>query len=258
MEKLNAEKIGPFIEATSDYLGNFLIETDKSAIDVLQLLFAPLDQMKLNRIALAAACYHFSGRRYVPLIKTAGEYRATGNVSMRVNDNKVLIKPSGEDFWQIQTSDFILVDLEGRILEGTNKPSIETGMHVSIYKERPDINAIIHTHPVCTKLFANYFDKLVIEDPDQNIHYEVPVIPFYEPGSKELAVHTANALKVIDTNAVILKDHGLVSIGKTLTDAVNFTEEIENEARIEVHRLYRRNKLTVKEARQFLIVETER
>ena len=70
-----------------------------------------------------------------------------GNVSVRVEDGKILITPSGVGKGRMTPDMLVLCDLEGVILEGDRPPSSESKMHLMIYRERPDVRAVVHAHP---------------------------------------------------------------------------------------------------------------
>jgi len=174
--------------------------------------------------ALFIVCRHLYDNKVV----TAGE----GNVSVRVDKERILIKPTGRYFRTIEPEEFILIDKNGKVLDGDSaRPSMETNLHIGVYKNRPDVSAIVHTHPVFAIAYSmNYKDPL-----STGVHHKkVPLIPFYEPGSEKLAEETAKALK--DNDAVILRHHGVVTVGKDLTEATFLTEIVEKYAEIDWRR----------------------
>ena len=148
-----------------------------------------------------------------------------GNISSRVR-NKVIITPSGASnalLWQLATKDLVVLDLEGRVLEGGN-PSIETPVHIALYSRIPEVNAIIHAHTSLLSAFA----KLGMEIIENMFVREatlrnIPIIPIAKPG-KELAEIVCEALKNVEFGTkfgklYLLESHGVLSIGKNLRQA---------------------------------------
>lgn len=233
MGKLKLDKIGS-LGLVAEYLPEFIHRADRPVINVLKQICKDLDQDKLERISLAAVCYHLDSKGYTLSAYEKNEFRATGNVSLRTENDDILIKPSGERFWFLDAKDFILLDSYGTVLEGKKKPSIETPLHTETYHKRPDINAIVHTHPRFSIIYSLAGRALVPKEPrSHDLQERVKIAPIVEKlpaGSYELAEKASNILK--KTDAVILQDHGLVTVGKTLSDASELTEMIEHEARI--------------------------
>jgi L-fuculose-phosphate aldolase len=143
----------------------------------------------------------------------------------------VAISPSGIEYEDMEPADVPVVDLAGVAVEGTRKPSSELGFHRSLYQQRPDIRAVVHTHSV----YATTMACLHWEIPA--VHYlvafsgrKVPLAPYATFGSEELAAHVAATIG--DYNAVLLANHGLVTVGPNLATAFAVAEEIELVAQI--------------------------
>ena len=80
---------------------------------------------------------------------------AGGNVSMLIEGEKlVAVTPSGKDYMDLEEQDICIVDFDKNLVEGEHRASIETGMHLEVYKQRPDVNVVIHTHQVYPSLFT--------------------------------------------------------------------------------------------------------
>lgn len=145
-----------------------------------------------------------------------------GNISMIIpEDEVVVITPTGGlEYTEIEPDDIPILDYEGNTIEGNTRPSVETPLHLAIYKARPDVQAIIHTHSVfCTAMaVARKPIPAVSEDLIFSVGGAVDVAPYKRPGSAELAEVVVEALK--DKNAVLLANHGLVVVGKTLKEAL--------------------------------------
>ena len=73
-------------------------------------------------------------------------YLKSGNISQRTAEGQVAIKPSGASYQRMKVEDIVIVDLQGQLVDGTLKPSSETPMHTLIYRECPEVNAVVHTH----------------------------------------------------------------------------------------------------------------
>lgn len=155
-----------------------------------------------------------------------------GNLSIFCRDsNLVAIGPSGIDYADVSSDDVVVVDLEGTVVEGRWKPSSELSFHLALYKARPDVSAVVHTHSV----YATTMACLQWEIPA--VHYlvafsgkKVPLAAYATFGSTELAVNIVNG--IADYNAVLLANHGLVTVGTDMNSAFNVAEEIELVARI--------------------------
>lgn len=159
-----------------------------------------------------------------------------GNISARIAGiDKVIIKPSKFAMDGLSPKDLIVVDLDGKLIEGRHRPSKETLMHTSIYKHRSDINAVLHTHPVysmCLGIMGRPIVPLSFAG-FRAVVKGVPIVPYYHPGSIDLARAIVKALGK-DKFAAILKYHGLVVVGKDVEEALGFSIEIEKAAKVQV------------------------
>ena len=155
-----------------------------------------------------------------------------GNVSARVEEDRVLITPSGVGKGRVTPDMLVLCDLEGQILEGDRHPSSESGMHLMVYRERPDIHAVVHAHPplstacaVCRRpLKERYLAEMVIG------LGEIPVTEFAMLSTDEVP---NSVLPFVHThNAVLLANHGSLSWGPTLLSAFDRLEVVEQTAKV--------------------------
>lgn len=177
----------------------------------------------------------------VEIIKKLGENKllpgTSGNVSMRYKENQILLTASGSSSAFITCDDIILTDFEGNLLEKTAKhPTSEIGIHTLIYKKRPDINAIIHSHSNALSTFA-VAQKPLRHILAENIYYfkNIPFVPYFQPGSYELASNTAVCFENKDVNACFLSNHGFVLGAKNIKEAFNLSLMAENVAQIELN-----------------------
>lgn len=170
------------------------------------------------------------GRKLLSSGLTAG---TGGNLSI-VNRrrNVVAITPSGVDYFEMSAEDIVLVGLEGEPI-GSSKynPSSELLFHLALYRNRQDIQAVVHTHSV----YASTLATLGWEIPA--FHYlvaysgrKVPVAAYATFGSEELARNVAGAIG--ENNAVLMEGHGVVTVGPTLAKAFETAEIIEYLARV--------------------------
>ena len=155
-----------------------------------------------------------------------------GNLSVRLDEDRVLASPTGISKGMMHTSDMVIVDLNGRRLEGQRDVSSEIAMHLTIYRKRPDITAVVHAHPPTATGFASAGIAL-----DQPICSEVVVtlgaVPLAEYGTTGTPELSASLLPYIhDYDAILLSNHGTVTYGTSLMHAYLKTEAVEHFAKI--------------------------
>ena len=155
-----------------------------------------------------------------------------GNLSVRFDREKVLITPSGFEKTALKPENLLLMDLEGNILKGDLKPTIETSMHLGIYKARDDVNAVIHTHSPYAMMLSVINEPIPVLTVEfaSAVGHEVPVTGFVLPGTKDLADEVVKALGE-DRVAVLIRNHGVVAVGGSLEKAYNVAILVEEEAR---------------------------
>lgn len=150
-----------------------------------------------------------------------------GNISVCNREkNLVAISPSGLDYYETTPEDIVILDIDGNLVEGKNRPSSEAGMHLAFYKNRADVSGIVHTH----SKFATAIACMGWELPA--VHYligmaghRVKCTGYATYGSDELA---KKALETIgDSNAVLLANHGLIALGEDVDRAFSTAEHLE-------------------------------
>lgn len=159
-----------------------------------------------------------------------------GNVSLRIaNQDSILITPSGMDYNTMTEEDLILCSQQGEILEGKWKPSLETPMHLNIYKQRKDAKAIVHVHSPYASVFAVAYQPIpvVLEETAQVIGHEIKVAEYAPCGSEQLADQTIKSLG--EGRAVLLANHGLVAVGTSLADAMKICYIAEKTAMVALY-----------------------
>ncbi len=151
----------------------------------------------------------------------------SGNISARLNEVEVLITPTLVSKGFMCSEQILAVDLDGQVLRGEGYPTSETPMHLSIYREKPSIGAIVHSHPPRATAFAIAGIPLDLHLVPEAVIFlgEVPLVPFQFPGSKELAESILPYLK--DYDAVLLENHGALAWGSDLTQAYHRMETVE-------------------------------
>ncbi|UCD01288.1 MAG: class II aldolase/adducin family protein [Promethearchaeota archaeon] len=160
---------------------------------------------------------------------------SAGNVSARIKDNEneyVLITPSNVNYAEMKPEDILIIDMEGKVIEGERNPSVEKYMHLNVYKEREDVNAIIHAHSIYSTVLSalNLSLPPVMEELVPYIGGEVQCADYGEAGSEELAKSVINALK--ERNAVLLANHGNLCCGSHLEGAKTVLNYLERGAKI--------------------------
>lgn len=150
-----------------------------------------------------------------------------GNVSIfNREEGLVAISPTGVNYSELTPEMISIVDLDRKLIEGL-KPSSELEMHMILYRNREDVNAVIHTHPVYTTVLACLRQDLPAIDYMIAVTgaTKVRCAEYASYGTKELA---ENAYKAMGSSlAVILANHGLTTAGKDIANAFNITVQVE-------------------------------
>lgn len=158
-----------------------------------------------------------------------------GNISSRIPEDKyIVITPTAYKHVDMKRKDLVIVDMNGNIVKGKRKPSTELKLHLKIYSERSDVSAIIHTHSkyACVLAVCRMKIPVILDEMIQKLGGEIDVAEYALPGSIELAENAVKALK--DKNAVLLANHGVVSCGKNMDEALENALLVERVAEIYV------------------------
>jgi L-ribulose-5-phosphate 4-epimerase len=155
-----------------------------------------------------------------------------GNVSGIVREaGHVVIKPSGVPFEELTPQNMVVVDLEGRVVEGDLKPSVDVEIHNYIYQRRLDIGGICHTHAPYSTSFALLGEPIpaALTPIAHMLGRSVPCTGYVKPASLE------TALAVVETSdggmAVLVNRHGPITFGKNATEAVKVATYLEEAAK---------------------------
>ena len=155
-----------------------------------------------------------------------------GNISLKINDNIILITPSATDKGSMRWKEIGIMTIIGENLTPDLKPSIECEMHLSIYKKKKDVSAIVHAHP----LFASAYTAMKCKI-DTNLTAEARAIcgdpcfvPYALMGTKELASLASE--NIASSDILLLENHGILTTGSSLLQAFDKLEVLENAAKM--------------------------
>lgn len=155
-----------------------------------------------------------------------------GNVSVRLDDGRILVTPAGMSKVDVAAADLVLLSLDGARVKGRREPSSEVAVHLEIYRGRPDVSAVVHAHPPTATGFAvagETFPRQVLPELEYSVG-PVALVPYERPGTEALARRFRPYLAGHD--AWLMANHGAVTAGATLTVAQQRMESLEHAARI--------------------------
>ena len=158
-----------------------------------------------------------------------------GNISVKVGPNEFYCTPTGVSKGYMTPDMIIKVDADGNKIEGKLNPSSEIKMHMRVYKERPDVNAVVHAHPPVATAFtvANVpMDQYILPEAILTIG-NVPTCAYGTPSTMEIPDSLMPYLQQHD--AFLLKNHGALTVGNTLQRACFTMEEVEFNAKINLY-----------------------
>jgi L-fuculose-phosphate aldolase len=155
-----------------------------------------------------------------------------GNISLRLNGELIAITPSATDKGRMKWNEVALMRISGENLSPGMKPSIESEMHLAIYRKHPAVNAVVHAHPLYATAYTAMKARI-----DTNLTAEAcailgePVfVPYALMGSAELALAVSE--KLLQNSILLLENHGIVAAGINLLQAFDRLEVLENAARM--------------------------
>lgn len=168
------------------------------------------------------------------LVQTSLTKGTGGNLSVFDREaGTIAISPTGIDFFEIKPEDVVIIDLEGKVVEGDKQPSSEWEMHLKQYTTRDDMDAVIHAHTMYATVMAclrwtipatHYM--IAVAGPD------VKVAEYAPYGTPELAANATKAM--VGRKAVLLANHGILAGSNDLLNAFNIIEEVEYCAQVYV------------------------
>lgn len=157
-----------------------------------------------------------------------------GNISIKDEDGRVYITPSGMDYDTCTVDDIVVMSLDKEILSGKRVPSIETDLHLQIYRARPEVGAVVHTHPIYSTVFSAMGEGIpfgICDESAQALGGEIKTAAYALPGTMELANNCVEALGTI-SNACLLQSHGAVCVGRDIKGAFKVARVLEMTAEI--------------------------
>ena len=160
-----------------------------------------------------------------------------GNLSIRIpGTDTVLVTPTGVSLEEVEPSQNILLDLEGEIIESPRDlaGSKETGFHLAAYKLKPDVGGIAHVHPPHATAYSNKVQPLPLATISARVVLKhVPCIEWFAPGSAELRNAVIGGIEENPgANCILMKEHGILAMGKDLRHAYYLADLTEDTARI--------------------------
>ncbi len=152
-----------------------------------------------------------------------------GNISIRLDDDRFLVTPSGLYKRRLKPNQLLIVNHQGEIIKGQGglKPSSELLMHLEAYRRREDIGAVLHAHPpysTALTIAGIPFPTDIIPEVVLALG-DVPTAPYATPGTQDLALSIRDLIKA--HNAILLSNHGSLTVGKTLEEALLALERME-------------------------------
>ncbi len=158
--------------------------------------------------------------------------RSWGNLSLRIDENLMLITPSGKPYEEMIITDLVLVNYHSLEYDFAQKPSSELDLHAEVYKSRKEINAVIHTHQQNASTLSTLGIEIppIIDDQVQILGASIRTAAYAHTGSKILALNTLNALE--GRMSALMANHGAVCIGRSLDEAFTACQILEKTAKI--------------------------
>ena len=164
---------------------------------------------------------------------------SSGNASMRLTGSRepatLLITPMAKPYRDLRPSDLVIIDMEGDPVEGEEPPSSETALHLALYHGRPDVGAVLHTHSIYATVAAVSALEIppLVDEMVYKVGGSIPVAEYAFPSTEDLGQNALEAMG--ERNAVLLRNHGLVGVGRTPWEAFDVAQLVERVAQVFVH-----------------------
>lgn len=158
-----------------------------------------------------------------------------GNISIRLSDDKYLITPTGVSKGFMRAEELCVIDGNGAVVEGSSRPSSEYKMHLEVYRRRRDVNACVHAHPRVATAFAvsrTELNKLSLPEVVFSVG-SIRLAAYASPSSAELPLRVAE--KIMDCDALLLANHGALTVDATPMGAYYKMETLEHFASISLY-----------------------
>jgi L-fuculose-phosphate aldolase len=152
-----------------------------------------------------------------------------GNVSVKCGDN-LLTTPSGVNKGFLRIDQIIMVNMEGRVMEGEGQPTSEMAMHLAVYRLRSEVGAVIHAHPPVVTAFSIAgisLEEFILPEVVMSLGV-IPTAAYATPTTSEVPASIQGLIERYD--ALILERHGALTVGQDLLDAYNKMEKLEHSA----------------------------
>lgn len=153
---------------------------------------------------------------------------SSGNISARLAPDQILITPTQLPKGYLRKSDIVMIDHRGKRTHGNHPPSMDTELHLAVYRARPDAQAVIHAHPVITTAFSivgKTIKKGLLPEFDYLFPKGVPIVPYHPQAANDLSAICGDYIAKNDV--IILSHHGTLAVGHSLMMAWMLTEHLE-------------------------------
>ena len=156
----------------------------------------------------------------------------SGNISYRVASDEILISSHDSYLGYLEEEDLLLVDLVGKVLEGESGPTSEKEVHLSVYNKFKQAGVVMHTHSPFSTAFFHYFDKLDIFSFEAKFYLgSLKIVPQETPTVTDINPVLA---ALGSSNIIVLKNHGIISVGKDFKEAFSLIELLEEQAKVNI------------------------
>jgi L-fuculose-phosphate aldolase len=156
----------------------------------------------------------------------------SGNLSIRLDRDRLLVTPTSMSKFLLTPEDIVIVDLDGRQLEGSRNVTSELSMHLAVYHHRDDVGAVVHSHPPVATAFAcagRGLEEMLCQEAVMTLGV-VPLAAYATTGTSEVAASLVPFLPFHD--AILMANHGAVAYGSTILEAFQKMETVEHLAQI--------------------------
>ena len=182
----------------------------------------------VDDLRATVAALHGELTKYNLVVWTAG------NVSARVpGEDLLVIKPSGVPYEELTAESMIVCDLDGKVVEGDYSPSSDTAAHAYVYRAMPDVGGVVHTHSAYATAWAARGEPIpcVLTGMADEFGAEIPIGPFALIGGDDIGKGIVSTLTGHRSKAVLMRSHGVFTIGRSARDAVKAAVMCEDVAR---------------------------
>jgi L-fuculose-phosphate aldolase len=155
-----------------------------------------------------------------------------GNVSVRLDSNRIMLTPSRIDYYEMLPEDLVVIDYNGQKISGERSPTSEMHVHRLIYTRRDDVGAIVHCHPTYASAMCATGEGIppILEEMSQMVGGEVPITSAYVPAGQHMALAEQVAETIGAKNAVLIRNHAPVCCGADLKEALVCCQLVEKAA----------------------------